>query len=130
MITDEYSDVGVSKNSTSGDGATWGLASLGLGAVVLLAAPITLVFNVLLWRSNPSADLPIVPAILGAALGLLVMLGLARCSIMFGMKGRRIDREDRRSSPLAAEGILVGAAATIVWTMVGIDLFAILSSFR
>ncbi len=126
MITDEFSDVGVPKSLKSGDGAAWGLASLGIGAVVLLAAPVTLIFNVLLWRSNSLGDLPKGSAIFGAALGLLVMLGLAFCGLVFGMKGRRIDREDRHSSPLASAGVLVGAAATILWIIVGIDLFAIL----
>jgi len=37
---------GESKDPTAGAGDTWGLASLGLGAAVLLAAPITLISNV------------------------------------------------------------------------------------
>ena len=126
MIIGEYSDVGVAKNSASAEGFAWGLASLGLGGVVLLAAPITLVFNVLLWRAGP-AGVPKELAILGGAFGLLTMLGLACCGIVFGVTGYRIDRDDRRSSPLATAGVLVGAAATIVWMIVGMDLFLILS---
>ena len=58
MTIEEFSDVGVTKDSTSGDGTAWGLASLGLGAVALLAAPSTLVVNVLLWQSVHMGGLP------------------------------------------------------------------------
>jgi hypothetical protein len=123
-------DFGPPKGSpTSEDGAAWGLASLGLGAVTLLVAPITLVFNVLLWRAGSLSSLPKAPATGGAVLGLLVMLGLACASIAFGMRGRRIDRDHRRASPLSLAGILVGVVAIFLWLIVGIDLLAILSSF-
>ena len=123
-------DFGPAKGpATIEDGAAWGLASLGLGAVTLLVAPITLVFNVLLWRAGSLGDLPKGPATFGAFLGLLMMLGLACASVAFGMRGRRIDRDHRRTSPLSLAGILVGVAAILLWLIVGIDLLAILSVF-
>jgi hypothetical protein len=61
------------------DPAPWGLASLIVGAVLLLDASITSVFNTLPWRSGPSG-LPIVPAIAGAVVGLLVVRSIARRS--------------------------------------------------
>jgi hypothetical protein len=128
MVTDVISDVGIAKSSTSGDGTAWGLASLGLGAALLLAAPITLVFNVILWRTDHSG-LPVVPALLGAVLALLMMLGLACCGIVFGMTGRRIDRDYRQPSPLATAGLLASVAAMILWIIVGVDLLVILWSF-
>jgi hypothetical protein len=57
------------------------------------------------------------------------MLGLACASIGFGMRGRRIDRDHRRASPLSLAGILVGIAAILLWLIVGLDLLAILSAF-
>jgi hypothetical protein len=129
LTVEEFSDVGVSKDSADGDGTAWGLASLALGAVVFLAAPTTLVFNVLLWKSG-HAGVPVLLATLGASLGLLAMMGLACCGIAFGIRGRRIDRDHRRPSPLSTAGVLVGLAAAIVWIPVGIDLIMILSSFH
>lgn len=126
MAADGFEDIGPSKNAAPGDGDAWGLASLGLGGVAMLAAPITLVSNVLLWQSDRLGSLSRVPALLAAGVGVLVMLGLSSCSIAFGIRGHRIGRDHRRPPPLAMAGVLLGSAATIGWLIVGIDLFAIL----
>jgi hypothetical protein len=126
MNGEEFSDVGSAKYVPVSDGMAWGLASLALGGVVLLAAPITLVFNVLLWQSAHSRGLPRQLAFPGAILGLLVMLVLARYGIVFGIRGRNLDRDHGRSAPLAVAGTLVCIAAIILWLIVGIDLLFIL----
>jgi len=130
MTTDAFSDVGVVKGSTEGsDGAVWGLASLWLGAVALLAVPVTLIFNLLLWfvgqqapRSNP---LLVGVIFILMVLSVLIMLGLAGCGIAFGLKGRRVAHDNRQASPLALAGILVGGAAVIGWIIVSIDILMI-----
>ena len=99
MATDVFATVGIAKSYESSDAVEWGLASLGLGAVTLLAAPITLVFNVLLWRSELAGGIPKVPAILAAGLGLVMMLGLAGCGVVFGLRGRWLDGALQRPSP-------------------------------
>jgi hypothetical protein len=126
MAAESFSDVGSAKLIPEGDGVAWGLASLALSGVVLLAAPISLVFNVLLWQSEHSRGLPRKLALPAAILGLFVMLCLAGCGILFGIRGRDIDRDHGRPSPLALAGTLAGLAATIIWLIVSIDLIMIL----
>jgi hypothetical protein len=128
MAAGLLSDVGDAKGAAADDPAQWGLASLIIGAVLLLDASITLVFNTLLWRNGPSG-LPIVPAFVGAVLGLLVVLGLVAFGIGLGVRGWRGTPADRRPSPLAIAGVATGATAIILWLVVGIDLIVILSSF-
>jgi hypothetical protein len=128
MGAELLSDVGEAKGATTGDGAQWGLASLIIGAVLLLDASITLVFNTLLWRSGPSG-LPLVPAFAGAVLGLLVVLCLAGFGIRLGVRGWRMAPDGRPPSPLVTAGVATGVAAMILWLVVGIDLIVILSSF-
>jgi hypothetical protein len=98
-----------------------------IGAVLVLAVPIASIFNVVFWRSGPS-ELPVVPALAGAVFGLLVILGLAVFGVAAGLKGRRASG-DSRPSPLATAGVVTGAAAIVLWIVVGIDLLAILISF-
>ncbi len=130
MATDVFATVGIAKSYESRDAFEWGLASLGLGAVTLLAAPVTLVFNVLLWRSGLSGEIPKVPAILAAGLGMLMMLGLAGCGVVFGLRSRWLDGALQRPSPLASAGVLLGVAAMALWMIVGVDLLMILSTLR
>jgi hypothetical protein len=85
MATDVFADVGAAKSYESGKAISWGLASLGLGAVTLLTAPVTLVFNVLLWRLGSAGGISKVQSIIAAVVGLLIMLGLAGSGIIFGM---------------------------------------------
>jgi hypothetical protein len=121
-------DVGATKDVTAGERAQWGLASLMIGAVLVLAAPVASIFNVVFWRSGPSG-LPKVPAFVGAVVGLGVILGLAGFGIAAGLKGRHRAPGELRPSPLATAGVVTGAAAMILWIVVAIDLLAILSSF-
>ena len=126
MATDELSDVGVTKGSVTGaDGALWGFASISLGGIAVLIAPIILLLNVLVAQTRPSGPLRGVYAIL-MLLGIATMLGLAGVSIGFGLKGRRIDHSNRRDSPLATAGLLLGAASGIGWFMVSVQTFLIL----
>lgn len=131
MTTEVVTDASAAKRSTSGDGATWGLASMALGATALLSAAATLVFNAVLflWHSVPPRDFPTLSAMVNAVLCILVMLGLSCCGVVFGMKGRGIDRDRSAPSPLATAGILLAASATVAWITVGINLISILSQF-
>jgi di/tricarboxylate transporter len=126
MEADPLSEVGIAKNTTQADGFAWGLASISLGAVAQITATVTLVFNVVLWQADHVGNLPRHLAFPGACLGLLLMFGLAGCSIAFGIRGRDLDRWHRRSAPMALAGILLGVVATILWLIVGIDLLVIL----
>jgi hypothetical protein len=128
MSAELLSDVGDAKGAATQDRAQSGLASLIIGAVLLLKSSIALVFNTLLWRSGPGG-LPIVPALIGAVLGLLIVLSLAVFGIALGLRGLAREHPGLPSSPLASAGVATGAAATMLWLIVGIDLLSILSSF-
>jgi hypothetical protein len=54
------------------------------------------------------------------------MLILAGITIAFGLKGRLLDHDDRRDSPLARAGILMGTDAGIGWIIVSIQTVMIL----
>jgi hypothetical protein len=129
MNTDAFSDFGLSKEPmASGDGAAWGLASFGLGAVALLTAPVILILNLLLWQAARSGPLVGLLTLILSVLGVSTMLGLAGSSIAFGLRGRRLAHGNRQQSPLAWAGILVGVAAGIGWIIVSIQILMILLS--
>src|SRR6516165_2460877 len=59
MSTEASLDVGVPKGSTpSGDGTAWSLASLWLGAVALLSAPMMMIYLLLAWKPPMRWRLP------------------------------------------------------------------------
>jgi len=134
MSTEARSDVGVPKGSTaSGDGTAWSLASLWLGAVALLTAPLMMVYLLLAWNFGPKRaprmDSPdeMASAIL-SVLSTIMMLGLAVRGILFGLKGRRIYQGNHEPYPLATAGILMGATAGMGWIIVGIALLFMLNT--
>ena len=134
MATELLSDVGVSKEATtSGQGAAWGLASLALGTAVFLAAPPMVIYLMLAWQTGPKRPLRLgeSPAesafIILTVLGTILMLVLAGCGLRFGLKGRRIDRDNRRESPLPTAGILLGVGAVIAWVFVGTNIIFLLN---
>ena len=53
MAIDELSDRASKGSTTNSGGVAWGLASISLGAVALLVAPIILVLNLVLSQSAP-----------------------------------------------------------------------------
>jgi hypothetical protein len=134
MTGEIRSDLGVPQEATtSGQGAAWGLASLWLGSTVLLAAPLMVVYLLLAWQFGPKRPLRLenpdeLAFSVVTVLGTMGMLGLAGCGLWFGLKGRRIDRDNRRESPLPSAGILMGAAAGIAWIIVGINVLFILNT--
>src|SRR5262245_14280849 len=66
--------------------AQWGLASLLIGCTVLMAACVTLVFNVLLFRGGP-AGIPTDLAFAGGLIGALVVSALGLAGLLFGVVG-------------------------------------------
>jgi hypothetical protein len=128
MTTDSMFDIGLAKGLTASERAQWGLASLLIGAVLIVAALTTLIFNVILWKSGPSG-IPRFTALIGTVIGLVAVLGLASFGIAAGLKGRNRTAFDFPPSPLATAGVVTGSAAMILWLITGIDLLMILASF-
>jgi hypothetical protein len=111
--------------------AEWGLASLLTGGVLLLMAPVTLIFNFLFWVSGSRVLAPsdMRLAFQGAMIALVVLLGLVLASLSCGVIGLYSAVTRRQPAGLAAAGILVNVAALVLWLIVGIDLVAILNAF-
>jgi hypothetical protein len=126
MDADMFTEVGEAKGTVVVEGDVWGLASLGLGAVVLVCAPMALICNIMLWQSQRVGHLPRVLLLPCVGLGFLVMLSLACYAIALGRMGRRSNAETGSSSPLATAGVMLGMASALLWTIVGLDLLLIL----
>jgi hypothetical protein len=126
MKTDDLIDIGLAKDVEASERAQWGLASLLIGLVSIIAALMTLIFNVVLWQSG-HRGMPRMLALIGMLVGLLVFLGLAGFGIAAGHKGRKRTFLELPASPLATAGVVTGWAAIILWLMIGFDLLVIMS---
>jgi hypothetical protein len=126
MNTDYLMDIGLAKDVSASERAQWGLASLLIGSVLILAALVTLIFNVMLWQSG-HRTMPRFLALIGMVLGYLVVLGLGCFGIGAGLKGRRAPVVDLPPSPLATAGVVTGCAAMTLWLMIGFDLLVIVA---
>jgi hypothetical protein len=111
-----------------GDAAQWGLASLLIGGVLILASCITLVFNVLLWRTGP-AGIPIGLAYAGGIIGTVVVLALGIVGIVFGVRGWLRASSDRACAALPVAGTLTSLVGVVTWLVAAIDLLMILHTF-
>ncbi len=104
------------------DAAELGIASLLLGAVLFLAAPIVLILAVLVWEfACTLPDVVLLHAWLaraGVAVGSLV--GIA--GIAFAVTGLRAAKRQSRPAGIALAGLLMGIAATAAWTIASIGL--------
>lgn len=106
----------------SRDAAELGLAALIMGAVLLVAAPMTMVLAVLVWQF--ACQLPNVVVLhawlarAGVVIGLLVGIG----SIAFSISALRAARHQRRSVGMALAGLLLDLAASAAWVIASIGL--------
>jgi hypothetical protein len=125
MNTEYYLDIGLAKDLMGSERAQWGLASLLIGAVLILAALMTLIFNVLLWQSG-HRPMPRMLALIGMVIGLVAVLGLAWFGISAGLKGRSRTPLHSPPSPLATAGVVTGSIALILWLLIGFDLLIIM----
>lgn len=109
-------------NGRGREAAELGLASLIMGAVLFLAAPMTTVLAVLVWRF--ASELP--NAVLlhawlartGVTLGLFVGI----TSVVFGFLGLRNAKRQGQPAGLARAGLLLGLAANAAWVLASIGL--------
>jgi hypothetical protein len=109
--------------------AQWGLASVLIGCTLLLAACVTLVFNVLLFRGGP-AGIPTALAFAGGLIGTLVVSALGLASLLFGIRGWQLAYAARSTPVLPVAGAAVSFAGLVAWLIAAIDLMMILHSFN
>lgn len=107
--------------------------SLILGLALLVMVPMMLNFNVALWSEGPEAGPTYIPMNLAypaGIVGVILPLVIALTSIVLGVRGILIAIKQGRSKVLPLTGTLVSVVAFIQWSIVAIDLIAILSCFR
>jgi len=108
--------------------AQWGLASLLLGCTLLLAACVTLVFNVVLFRGGPDG-IPTGVALAGGLIGALVVSALGVAAVVFGILGWQRAYAERSSPALGVAGTFASAVGLVAWLIAAVDLIVILYSF-
>jgi hypothetical protein len=114
-------------------GFEWGLASLLMGGLLALMALVLLISNILLFLGSEQQRLDqtsLELANIAAIVGIPCFIGLCVCSIVFAIRGLRGARRYDMPMALPASGLLLSIAALILWIVVGVDLIAILQSFR
>jgi hypothetical protein len=108
--------------------AQWGLASLLIGCTLLVAACVTLVFNILLFRTG-RAGIPVAPAFAAGLIGSLAGFALGLASVLFAIWACRQAYAARSSPALGVAGLGASATGLAAWLIAAIDLMAILYSF-
>jgi hypothetical protein len=112
--------------------AEWGLASSILGGVFVIIAPIVLMLNAWLWSSGwdhlrgRERDWIRV----GVVVGLCFVAFVCVLAVVFGLIGLSSARLRSQPKALPLAGIILGVFSCLIWTIVGIDLLAIVRFFR
>jgi hypothetical protein len=115
-------------------GADGGVASLVLGAVVTLFAPILLIVSILMAAHGPqglrmgSSDVALATIGLIICVGLVLLLGVA--GLFFGLFGVAAARRHGQPLALPLAGIFLNAAGTVLFFLVSIDVIFVLTWFH
>jgi hypothetical protein len=99
-----------------------GWASFFLGAVLFLAAPITMVLAVLIWRFADNGQKIVLLHAWLARAGVLIGLLVGIASISFGVWGLRCAKLRRQPAAIALAGLILAFAAISVWIIAVIGL--------
>jgi hypothetical protein len=124
----------VTEPAAAGHGAQWGLASLWLGGLVVLLAPLTLIVNILMAAIGPQGLHMAQPEIrlssygLVIALGLVLLLGLA--GLVFGVIALSAARARRQPLGLALAGIFVSVVGLLLFLFTAVDTVFVLVWFN
>ena len=111
--------------------AEWGLASLLMGGILAILAPIVLIFNLIFWLNGPRViappDMHLAYKAVIAGLALIALLCLL--SLIFGIKAWRSARINYQPAGLGVAGTLISLLALLLWVIVGGDLIMIFETF-
>jgi hypothetical protein len=115
-------------------GADGGVASLVLGAVVTLFAPILLIVSILMAAHGPqglrmgASDIALATIGLIVCIGLVLLLGVA--GLFFGFFGVAASRRHGQPLALPLAGIFLNAAGLVLFFLVSIDVIFVLTWFH
>ena len=125
---------GAPSGASARRGADGGVASLALGAVVTLLAPLLLIVNVLLAAHGPTglrmgpSDIALATIGLVICIGLVLLLGVA--GLFFGFFGAAAARRHGQPLALPLAGIFLNAVGLVLFFVVSIDTAFVLTSFN
>ena len=121
----------IEESSESRYAAEWGLASLLMGGVLAIIAPVMLVFNLIFWLQGPRVLAPqdMWLAHKAAIVGVAFLALLCLASVGFGIKAWRAASATFQPAGLAVAGTLVSLLALGLWIITGADLIMILTTF-
>jgi len=102
--------------------AEWGIASLAIGGVLVLASPMTLVLSAQVWaHSDRTAEVVLLHAWL-ARVGVGVALLLAITGLGCGVKALHLAFVCEEPAGLAFGGLVVSLAGCLLWVITAVAL--------
>jgi hypothetical protein len=114
--------------------AEWGLASVLLGGLLVVTAPIILIVNILMASIGPSALGMDPGAIKLATIGFvivgLLLLGLGGTGVAFGLASLSAARSGNQSIALGLTGLIVSVVGVFALIVVGVDTGFVLEWFN
>ncbi len=99
-----------------------GLASLIMGAVLFLAAPITLILAVQVWAFSDHSPHTVQLHAWLARVGVSIALLTAGASIVFGAQGVRLAFRDGQQAGISLAALFLSLAALALWLVTAIGL--------
>lgn len=110
----------------------WGLASLAVGGLFLLMAPVQLIFNSLYWSIGRHHAAPgeIQQARIAGTVAGLAFVGLIGFGIVCGFRGLGLARQTGQAAALPLAGIVIGFVDVVLWLGLSVHLLAILGMFQ
>jgi hypothetical protein len=114
--------------------AEWGLASVLIGALLVLGSPVLLIVNILMAAFGPSALGMNLGAIRLATIGFVAVLGLLLAlgvmGVVFGVYSLVAARPRGQSIALGLTGLLICVVGLVMLIVVGIDTGFVLEWFN
>lgn len=114
-------------------GFEWGLASTIIGATLVVAGPMALVFCLIFWSSgNYDHRLSYGDLKLAQVAGIVTSAGALLLTILgmiFAVRGLGHARRAHQPAALPVTGLFLSFSAFILWIIVGVDLVMIFDSF-
>lgn len=110
-----------------------GLASLVLGALLVVTAPLVILVNIFLAHYMPSGlhmgPRDVAFATIGLVAGVILVMTLGVFGLVFGIRGLLVVRVGREPRTLAWAGVLTSGVGLFLWLMGAISLFSTLNSW-
>jgi hypothetical protein len=108
------------------------LASVVIGATLLIVGAISILICVVFYNRGEKhglSQLDLYLALIGGAACVFGALTASIFGIVYGVRGRRLARREQQPGALARAGVFLCTGGIIIWLIVGIDFFLIMTYF-